>query len=141
MNILNNIYNMLFHRSMYIIADPRDNSITLSRRLVRRMGVMKAEQAKVFVFKTNDKYQRYAFTLNPQLPEPTQLCAIQYNTKHRCIGFETLCPTVNKIFYDYRLPLAKAVKLSVRSRTLRHITYYVIIPPCHEKSIGKQSKA
>ena len=141
MNILNNIYNMLFHRSMYIIADPRDNSITLSRRLVRRMGVMKAEQAKVFVFKTNDKYQRYAFTLNPQLTEPTQLCDIQYNTKHRCIGFETLCPTVNKIFYDYRLPLAKAVKLSVRLRTLRHITYYVIIPPCYEKSIGKQSKA
>ena len=140
MNILNNIYNMLFHRSMYIIADPRDNSITLSRRLVRRMGVMKAEQAKVFVFKTNDKYQRYAFTLNPQLTEPTQLCDIQYNTQHRCIGFETLCPTVNKIFYDYRLPLAKAVKLSVRSRTLRHITYYVIIPP-YEKSIGKQSKA
>ena len=140
MNILNNIYNMLFHRSMYIIADPRDNSITLSRRLVRRMGVMKAEQAKVFVFKTNDKYQRYAFTLNPQLTEPTQLCDIQYNTKHRCIGFETLCPTVNKIFYDYRLPLAKAVKLSVRSRTLRNITYYVIIPP-YEKSIGKQSKA
>ena len=140
MNILNNIYNMLFHRSMYIIADPRDNSITLSRRLVRRMGVMKAEQAKVFVFKTNDKYQRYAFALNPQLTEPTQLCDIQYNTKHRCIGFETLCPTVNKIFYDYRLPLAKAVKLSVRSRTLRHITYYVIIPP-YEKSIGKQSKA
>lgn len=141
MNILNNIYNMLFHRSMYIIADPRDNSITLSRRLVRRMGVMKAEQAKVFVFKTNDKYQRYAFTLNPQLPELTQLCDIQYNTKHRCIGFETLCPTVNKIFYDYRLPLAKAVKLSVRLRTLRHITYYVIIPPRYEKSIGKQSKA
>ena len=140
MNILNNIYNMLFRRSMYIIADPRDNSITLSRRLVRRMGVMKAEQAKVFVFKTNDKYQRYAFTLNPQLTEPTQLCDIQYNTKHRCIGFETLCPTVNKIFYDYRLPLAKAVKLSVRIRTIRHITYYVIIPP-YEKSIGKQSKA
>ena len=140
MNILNNIYNMLFHRSMYIIADPRDNSITLSRRLVRRMGVMKAEQAKVFVFKTNDKYQRYAFTLNPQLTEPTQLCDIQYNTKHRCIGFETLCPTVNKIFYDYRLPLAKAAKLSVRIRTIRHITYYVIIPP-YEKSIGKQSKA
>ena len=125
---------------MYIIADPRDNSITLSRRLVRRMGVMKAEQAKVFVFKTNDKYQRYAFTLNPQLTEPTQLCDIQYNTKHRCIGFETLCPTVNKIFYDYRLPLAKAAKLSVRIRTIRHITYYVIIPP-YEKSIGKQSKA
>ena len=141
MNILNHIYNMLFRQSMYVIADPRDNSITLSRRLVRRMGVMKAEQAKVFVFKTNDKYQRYAFTLNPQLPEPTQLCDIQYNTKHRCIGFETLCPTVNKIFYDYRLPLAKAVKLSVRSRTLRHITYYVIIPPCYEKSIGKQPKA
>ena len=141
MNILNNIYNMLFHRSMYIIADPRDNSITLSRRLVRRMGVMKAEQAKVFVFKTNDKYQRYAFTLNPQLTEPTQLCDIQYNTQHRCIGFETLCPTVNKIFYDYRLPLAKAAKLSVRIRTIRHITYYVIIPPCYEKSIGKQSKA
>ena len=140
MNILNNIYNMLFHRSMYIIADPRDNSITLSRRLVRRMGVMKAEQAKVFVFKTNDKYQRYAFTLNPQLTEPTQLCDIQYNTKHRCIGFETLCPTVNKIFYDYRLPLAKAAKLSVRIRTIRHITYYVINPP-YEKSIGKQSKA
>lgn len=136
MNILNNIYNMIFRRSMYIIADPRDNSITLSRRLVRRMGVMKAEQAKVFVFKTTDK-KRYAFTLNPQLPEPTQLCDIQYNTKHRCIGFETLCPTVNKIFYDYRIPVAKAVKLSVRARMIRNISFYEITPP-YEKSFNEQ---
>ena len=136
MNILNNIYNMLFRQSMYIIADPRDNSITLSRRLVRRMGVMKAEQAKVFVFKTTDK-KRYAFTMNPQLPEPTQLCDIQYNTKHRCIGFETLCPTVNKIFYDYRIPVAKAVKLSVRARMIRNISFYEITPP-YEKSFNEQ---
>ena len=75
------------------------------------MEVMQQEKAQVFVFRLVGKGD-YAFTLNPNIEEPTVLCDIQYNSKHRTIGFETLCPTVNRIFYDYGLPLHKC-KLSI----------------------------
>ena len=50
---------------------------------------------------------------DPGIAEPTQLCQIQYNGKYRCIGFETLCPSVGRILYEYGLPALRPVKLSV----------------------------
>lgn len=99
------------HRSLYVIADPADNSITLSRALFNHMEVMQQDKAQVYVFRLMDT-KDYAFALNPQIEQPTALCDIQYNSKHRTIGFETLCPTVNRIFYDYNLP-QQVSKLSV----------------------------
>lgn len=141
------IWRWYRHRALYVIADPRDNSVTLSRLLFEHMGVMEKEEAKVFVFKLcnavvdNSKKNGaiYAFALNPPCGEqPTQLCDIQYNSKHRTIGFETLCPSVNRIFYDYDLPCDAPVKLSVETGlSLRTdpkeiavpILYYIILPP------------
>jgi hypothetical protein len=126
------------HRSLYVIADPADNSITLSRALFDLMDVMSQEQAKVFMFRVGDGSagaKPYAFSLNPDIKQPTQLCDIQYNSKHRCIGFETLCPTVSRILYDYALPTCK-MKLSVEPAVVtctdepnKSITYYKILPP------------
>lgn len=129
------------HRSLYVIADPADNSITLSRALFEHMDVMNKEQAKVFVFTVSNGSptdKSYAFTLNPIIKQPTQLCDIQYNSKHRSIGFETLCPTVNRILYDYALPTCKT-KLSVEPSTVPdaspsgNMTIYTILPP-YDKS-------
>ena len=120
-------------RSMYVILDPADSSVTLSQALFDDMDVMNQEQAKVFVCRLtnrtagNDDYL-YGFTLNPNIKKPTQLCDIQYNSKYRCIGFETLCPTVNRILYDYALPTAK-VKLSVEPETRHGVNYYAILRP------------
>ena len=121
------------HRTLYIIADATDNSVTFSHALFRRLNVMRQKQAKVYVFKVSDKYgyDKYAFCINPPIDEPTQLADIQYNKKHRCIGFESLCPTVSRIFYDYGIQ-ADRVKLSVEphtTRTAAAITYYQILQP------------
>lgn len=127
------------HRSLYVIADPADNSVTLSRALFEHMDVMNQEQAKVFMFSVGDGSAGtgiYAFTLNPDIEQPTCLADIQYNSKHRSIGFEALVPTVNRIFYDYGLPYDRPVKLSVEPATVpcgspqgKTFTYYKILRP------------
>ena len=131
MKLLKRIYNWFRSRHMYVIADASDNSITLSRSLFRHMGGLDLDQAKVFVFKisSHDKQPVYAFTINPSFEQETQLADIQYNSKYKTIGFETLNPTVNRIFYDYGLePLIK-VKLTVKPRKAGDYDYYEILPP------------
>lgn len=126
--------------SLYVICDARDNSVTISRALFDMMDVMNQEQAKVLVFRRccavveqNSKWNGnvYAFMLNPALgDQQTQLCDIQYNSKHRSIGFESLCPTVNRIFYDYGIPTGTdVVRLSVETGETHGIPYYIILPP------------
>ena len=132
MNILKKIRG-LFSGSLFIIADASDNSITLSKRLCHHMRVMELKEAKVFVFKTYSRFTpteaHYAFVLNPRFTQDTQLADIQYNSKYKTIGFETLNPTVNRIFYDYGLePLIK-VKLTVKPRKAGDCDYYEILPP------------
>lgn len=132
MNFRRIFYNWVFRRGLYVIADPADNSVTLSKRLFSHMDVMSLDKAKVYVFRIPYDSPAYGFTLNPDFSQPTQLCDIQYNSKHRCIGFETLCPTVNRIFYDYRLPHDRPCKLSVTIRQTAGILYYQICRP-HKK--------
>lgn len=103
------------HRVLYVIADPSDNSITMSRALCDIINVFSLDRAQVFVFSISgsEDGKTYAFTVNPDFDRPTQLCNIQYNSKYRTIGFETLCPTVTRIFYDYGLCHSRKVRLSV----------------------------
>ena len=62
--------------------------------------------------------------------DDTQIADIQYDEKTKTIGFESLCPTVNRIFYDYRLPHSVPVRLSVTpSRTADDKRFYIIQPP------------
>lgn len=116
------------HRHNYVIADVTDSSITISRNLFRHIKKSE-ENAKVFVFFI-PKTQCYGFMLNPPLGEqPTQLADIQYNQKYKCIGFETLCPTVAWIFHKYNINVQKC-KLSVTIHTnVDGRTYYQIEKP------------
>lgn len=118
-----------FNRGMYVIVDGADNSVTLSKQLVKDMGVMDMTvQPKVMVFRIPDK-QSYGFMVNPKVEQETQLNDVQYNDKHKSIGFESLCPTVNRILYDYAMPCA-ACKLSVKKhRTATGEVYYQICRP------------
>lgn len=115
----------------YIIADPADNSITLSKALFRHMTshATDNEKARVFVFRVGS-IGPFGFMINPDIEQPTQMCDIQYNDKYQCIGFETLCPSVGHILYNYNLNAAQRVKLSV---TVRHTSqgklYYQIDQP------------
>ncbi|MBR5281316.1 MAG: hypothetical protein IKU22_00880 [Alistipes sp.] len=108
----------------YVIADPADNSVTLSKALFTHIknNAREGDEARVFVFRVGD---RYGFMANPGIEQPTQMCDIQYNDKYRCIGFETLCPSVGQILYDYGLNATQRVKMSVSvCHTLQGKVYY-----------------
>lgn len=125
----------------YVIADPADNSMTLSKALFNHIkdNAFEGDEARVFVFKVTDS-GCFGFMTNPSIEQPTQMCDIQYNGKYRCIGFETLCPSVGQILYTYRLNASQRVKLSVSvCRTGQGKVYYQIERP-HAKHIRKYTK-
>ena len=127
---------------LYVIADPADNSVTLSKALFRHIknNAREGDPARVFVFSWGYPYgKRYAFMVNPDIDQPTQMCDIQYNDKYRCIGFETLCPSVGKIFYDYNLPASGRIKLSVSLRKTGHGKVFYQFDRPHAKHIRKYS--
>lgn len=134
-NMFTKVKDWYRRRRFFVIADPTDNSITFSKSLFKHMGVMNMDVAKVYVFSLatgvkpfKDKGE-YGFILNPDLGQETQLADIQYNAKHKTIGFECLVPTVNRIFYDYNLPHDKRVKLTVQVCQAGDVVYYKLCCP------------
>lgn len=129
------IKNWFRRRTFFVICDPADNSVTLSKALFKHMDVMGMDEAKVYVFSlaTGDRALHekgeYGFILNPDFEQETQLADIQYNEKYKTIGFECLVPTVNRICYDYGLPHDKKAKLSVEVCRAGDIKYYKICRP------------
>ncbi len=130
MNILKKIQNWYWSLRLYVILDPADNSVTLSKKLFSHIRKYSdtAEKAVVFVFRVSDS-GLFAFIPNPNIEKPTQLCDIQYNDKYKCIGFETLTPSVGRIFYDYNLPAESKCKLSVSVKETNNKLYYQIDKP------------
>lgn len=118
--MLNKIIKWWRHRRNFVILDPRDNSVTFSRRLFHRLKTTYEDvdiQPKVFVFFI-PATKRYGFAINVPLEQTTQLADIQYNPKHKCIGFESLNPTVAKILYDYGVwHFLKPCKFTVTTQT------------------------
>lgn len=114
--------------STFVIADATDNSITFSKRLFKRLDVMSQSQAKVYMFHV-PQHDCYGFVLNPPIEQETHLAEIQYNTKHRCVGFEALVPTVNRIFYDYGIPADTKCCLTVEEKKVGDMKYYLIRRP------------
>jgi hypothetical protein len=122
MIFFNKLINWWRLRQNFVIADGADNSVTFSQQLFRH--IRRA---------AGDDTQHYGFTIDPQLEQDTQLADIQYNSKHRCLGFESLNPTVQRILYDYGVNVVdRPVKLSVSVHTTNSLTYYQIEKP-HEK--------
>lgn len=129
--IFNKIQNWYRSLRLFVILDHADNSVTLSKHLFNHIrnnsGV--AEKATVFVFRISDT-GLFGFMLNPDIDKPTQLCDIQYNGKYKCIGFETLNPSVGRILYDYGLSAQHCYKLSVSSvKTTNGKLFYQIDKP------------
>lgn len=122
------IRQWLRHRRMWVIADAKDNSVTFSKSLFKHMDLLKQDEAKVFAFYIPDS-EEYGFVLNPQLEQETQLAEVKYNTKYKCVGFEMLVPTVNRVMYDYGLPHGAKAKFSVEPREIGELTYYAICRP------------
>lgn len=92
------------YRRHFVIMDAADSSVTFSRDLFRyiRRKYASDTSPKVFVLFIPASGM-YGFVINPDIDRPTQLANIQHNAKYRCIGFESLNPTVARIMYDYGL--------------------------------------
>lgn len=125
MKILRKLINIINSLRYYVVVDPSDNSITLSEKLFYHIKKhSESNDTSVFVFRIPDK-KTFGFMVNPDIKEQTQLCQIQYNGKYKCIGFETLCPSVGYILFSYGLPALNKVKLSVSvKRTAQDRLYY-----------------
>lgn len=121
-----------WYRSLryFVIVDPTDNSVTLSKKLFNhiRKSSDGQEKASVFLFRITDT-DLFGFMVNPNIETPTQYCDIQYNGKYKCIGFETLNPSVGRILYDYGLSALKSYKLSVSVKDIKGKIYYQIDKP------------
>lgn len=128
----------------YVLADPADNSITLSKRLFQHIksNAEEGRDTSVFMFRIPGT-GTFGFMANHGIAQPTQLCQIQYNGKYRCIGFETLCPSVGRILYEYGLSAFHPVKLSVSiKRTPQDKVYYQIdVPTIKQPRLCKASLA
>jgi hypothetical protein len=118
-----------------VLLDPADNSVTLSKKLFQHIvrNNNGSDSARVFVFRISDT-DTFAFMVNPPIEQSTQLCDIQVNDKYKCVGFETLCPSVGYMFAAMSLPAHRQVRLSVSINTnVDGKFYYLLMPPRHDK--------
>lgn len=119
---------ILFNRRCFVVLDSRDNSVTFSGNLRRRLGLARLEAFKVMVF-YEPKAAAYCFTLNPKVDGSVHVAEIMYNSKHRCTGFECLVPTVSRIYYDYGIKRDIVVMLQVARHRKRGLVWYEICRP------------
>lgn len=118
MSLFQRIITWWRNRHRFVIVDPRDNSVTFSRCLFDHIkDTYSADDIapKVFVFYIPAN-KCYGFAVNIPFDRPAQMADVQYNSKHKCIGFESLNPTIARILYDYGITHLKPCKLSVTTR-------------------------
>lgn len=115
-----------------VLIDGSDNSVSLSKGLTRAAGIFDKdiEGALIVRLVSTDEY---AIVFKQQgdvrLADMKMVNSIQYNSKYKTIGFESLTPTVNRILNDYHLPLVSKQKLWVKHKK-HNIDYWVI---CNKK--------
>lgn len=116
-------------RRYYVIADASDNSITISKELYEAMDVENVEDIRIFVFRVKDCFG-FAINCEETKSGNVQYSTLQYNSKHKSIGFESLNPTVNMMFYDFMLPATiDKCKLTVTKERIKGRNYFKIHKP------------
>lgn len=131
MKIISELIKLLQSLRYYVIADPRDDSVTFSKGLFMHMRkrAEKDANARVFMFRIPE-HTTFGFTINPALEKETILCPVQYNDRFKCIGFQALCPSVGLMLYEFGLPSDAMTKLSVSvHRSPRGMVYYQFDKP------------
>lgn len=116
-------------RQYYVIADASDNSMTVNQALYKAMDVENADDIRIFVFRVDDGFG-FAINWEETKSSDVQYSTLQFNDKYKSIGFETLNPTVNKMFYDFGLTgtMCKC-KLTVTKEKVKGRKYFKIHKP------------
>ena len=122
-----------FHRhEIYVEIDPRDNSVTMSRGFVSAAVVLHMEDDKVLVLCEKDDDKKFLFTFDVGADvneDETQVGHVQYNSKFSSFGFETLCPSVNWMYYKWGIRDMKMRKLKVTRHVIHGKDYWYIETP------------
>ena len=108
---------------LFVELDATDNSITLSRRLVNHVKDKITEENNVYVFKVLEEYA-FAINVKELKNEDTVRAPLQYNDRHKTVGFYAACPSVNRIVYDYNLPDQAIVR--VKKKRNNNIEYFIM---------------
>ena len=115
-----------------VLIDGSDNSVSMSKGLIRAAGIFDKDIEGALIVRLVSTGE-YAIVFKQQgdarLGEMKMVNSIQYNSKYKSIGFESLTPTVNRILNDYHLPLMSKQKLWVKHKKA-NIDYWVI---CRKK--------
>lgn len=130
---LTNFWRNIRFANCFIIADPRDNSISFSRALFRNISknYKDTSNAKAIIVNLGLP-QSFGIVINPAVSSNVAVADIQYNNKFRTIGFESLSPSVNALLYHLGIiDISTPVRLSVIPASCgRSQLFYKIISPC-----------
>lgn len=115
-----------------VLIDGSDNSVSMSKGLIRAAGIFDKDIEGALIVKTTDGQYAIVFKEKdrPEHRELSNVANIQYNSKYKSIGFETLTPMANRILNDYGLPLMSKQKFSVKLRKSIFLEYWEI---CRKK--------
>lgn len=117
------IFSAMTNVMLFVELDATDNSITLSRRLVNHVKDKITEENNVYVFKVLEEYA-FAINVKELKNEDTVRAPLQYNDRHKTVGFYAACPSVNRIVYDYNLPDQAIVR--VKKKRKNNIEYFIM---------------
>lgn len=117
------IFSAMTNVMLFVELDATDNSITLSRRLVKHVKDKITEENNVYVFKVLEEYA-FAINVKELKNEDTVRAPLQYNDRHKTVGFYAACPSVNRIVYDYNLPDQAIVR--VKKKRKKNIEYFIM---------------
>lgn len=112
--------SLRFRYTMCVILDPTDNSVIFSRKLYEDILKSSNDNKKVIQFREKGS-SLYSFSLYWE-EEEVQLTEIQVAADGH-VGFAAVCPTVNRIFYDYKINPFALAHPRVFSVTRHEIVY------------------
>ena len=136
--------NCLRHRNDFVVLDGRANSVTLSKGIYDHIMQKERTDNSIFVFRLSDR-GTYGFCMREDWKELSKVNTIftqlQFNQKHKKIGFRSDYPSVTAILDEYDLPLDRMVRLTcIPRKSAKGEPYYEIMRPNLNSSTWQQDK-
>lgn len=125
-------YRWVDEHTCSVLIDGSDNSVSMSKGMIKAVGIYDKDIEGALIVKTTDEQYGIVFKEKdrPEHSELSNVANIQYNSKYKSIGFETLTPMANRILDDYGLPIMSKQKFSVKLRKSIFLEYWEI---CRKK--------
>lgn len=132
------------YRNDFVVLDGRANSVTLSKGIYDHIMQKERTDNSIFMFRLSDR-GTYGFCMREDWEElrkaNTAFTQLQFNKKHKKIGFRSDYPSVTAIIDEYDLPLNRMVRLTcIPRKSAKGEPYYEIMRPNLNSSKWQQDK-